>query len=113
MEFEEFIVPFGEWFGGGKPTAAFIAIRADESLHRYCTVATWEKKGLLFNGQLWTTKIADSCYNVYPIYDWRTEDVWRYHARFPEKQHNRIYDKMHMAGVKLSQQRLCQPATRL
>jgi predicted phosphoadenosine phosphosulfate sulfurtransferase len=35
IEFEEFIVMFGRWYGRGKPTAGFIGIRAQESLHRY------------------------------------------------------------------------------
>lgn len=109
MEFEEFIVLFGQWYGQGKRTAGFIGIRAQESLHRYCAIATWEKRDLMFNGRRWTTKIVEEVYNVYPIYDWLTDDVWTYHAKNPDKPHNRIYDKMNMAGVKLSQQRLCQP----
>jgi len=109
MEFEEFIVLFAEWYSQDKRTAGFIGIRADESLHRYCTIATWEKRDLRWRGAPWTTKTAKSCYNIYPIYDWRTEDIWRYHARYPDKSYNKIYDKMQMAGVKLSQQRLCQP----
>ncbi len=109
MEFEEFIILFGEWYGQGKKTAGFIGIRAQESLHRYCAVATWEKRDLTFNGYRWTTKIVAETYNVYPIYDWLTEDIWRYHAHYPDKLHNRIYDKMQMAGVPLSSQRLCQP----
>lgn len=109
MEFEEFIVLFGEWYGQKKKTAGFIAIRAQESLHRYCAVATWEKKDATFKGHRWTTKIIDEVYNVYPIYDWLTTDIWRYHAKHPDKPYNRIYDKMQMAGVPLSQQRLCQP----
>lgn len=109
MEFEEFIVLFGKWYGQGKKTAGFIGIRAQESLHRYCAIATWEKRDLMMNNRRWTTKIVAETYNVYPIYDWRTEDIWRYHARYPNKPHNTIYDLMHMAGVKLTQQRLCQP----
>lgn len=109
MEFEEFIVLFGEWYGQGKKTAGFIGIRAQESLHRYCAIATWEKLGLTFNNRRWTTKIVADTYNIYPIYDWRTEDIWSYHALYKSKPHNEIYDKMQMAGVPLSQQRLCQP----
>lgn len=109
MEFEEFIVLFGEWYGQGKKTAGFIGIRAQESLHRYCAVATWEKRDLTLNGRRWTTKIVDEVYNVYPIYDWLSEDIWRYHAAYPDKCHNEIYDRMHMAGVPMGSQRLCQP----
>ena len=109
MEFEEFIILFGEWYGQGEKTAGFIGIRAQESLHRYCAVATWEKKDLMFDGHRWTTKIVADTYNIYPIYDWLTEDIWKYHARYPGKPHNKIYDKMQMAGVPLKHQRLCQP----
>lgn len=109
MEFEEFIVLFGEWYGQGKKTAGFIGIRAQESLHRYCAIATWEKKDLMMRGWRWTTKIIDQVYNVYPIYDWLTEDIWRFHAVHKHLPHNQIYDKMQMAGVPLNDQRLCQP----
>lgn len=108
MEFEEFMVLFGKWYSGGKLTAGFIGIRADESLHRYrAIVAT--KKNLTFNGYKWTTKLVENLYNVYPIYDWRTEDIWIFHSRFKDLPHNKVYDLMTMAGVKLSNQRLCQP----
>lgn len=109
MEFEEFIVLFGRWYGQGKLTAGFIGIRAQESLHRYCAVATWEKRDLTWNNHRWTTNICEQVYNIYPIYDWLTEDIWKYHAIYPNKPHNKIYDKMQMAGVPLKHQRLCQP----
>lgn len=109
MEFEEIVVLFGQWYGNGKKTANFIGIRAQESLHRYMAVAVFNKKDLMLNDWRWTTQVIDQVYNVYPIYDWKSEDIWRYHAAFPEKPHNEIYDKMQMAGVPLSQQRLCQP----
>jgi predicted phosphoadenosine phosphosulfate sulfurtransferase len=108
MEFEEFMVLFGEWYSKGQNTAAFIGIRADESLHRYRAI-TSRKDGLMFNNWKWTTKVANKLYNIYPIYDWRTEDIWVFHGKFKELPHNKVYDKMTMAGVKLSQQRLCQP----
>lgn len=107
MEFEEFVVLWGLWYAQGKRTAGFVGIRADESLNRFRTIAVFDKQ--MFEGKRWTTNIEDELYNVYPIYDWKTEDIWRYHGRYPEKPHNPIYDQMHKAGVKLSQQRLCQP----
>ena len=109
MEFEEFMVLFGEWYSGGEPTAAYVGIRCDESLNRYCAIATWEKQGRQFQDLIWTTKIIGQVYNAYPIYDWRTEDIWRFHGKYPGKSHNAVYDKMNKAGVPLSQQRICQP----
>lgn len=110
MEFEEFMVLFGQWYSenGKYLTGAFIGIRADESLHRYRAIAS-RKDGLTHKNYKWTTKIAKNLFNLYPIYDWKTEDIWIYHGKFRNKPHNAIYDKMNMAGVKLSQQRLCQP----
>jgi predicted phosphoadenosine phosphosulfate sulfurtransferase len=107
MEFEEFIVLFADWYSQGKKTAAFIGIRADESLNRFRTIAINEKE--VYKNKRWTTKVIGECYNVYPIYDWRTQDIWIYHSKFPEKCHNQIYDLMHQAGVSMGQQRLCQP----
>jgi len=107
MEFEEFIVLFAEWYGKGEKVGAFIGIRADESLNRFRTIAVNNKE--VFNGKRWTTKVVDEAYNIYPIYDWKTSDIWTYHAKFPDKEHNKTYDLMHKAGVKPSQQRLCQP----
>lgn len=108
MEFEELMVVFGQWYAQGKRTGAFIGIRADESLHRYRAIVS-RKDGLMMDNQKWTTKVSGDLYNVYPIYDWRTEDIWVYHGKYPEKRHNRIYDQMTKAGVPLSNQRLCQP----
>ena len=108
MEFEELMVLFGKWYSGDKLTAGFIGIRADESLHRYRAIVS-DKKGLTFGGKKYTTKLTNSLYNVYPIYDWRTEDIWVFHAKNKHLPHNKIYDLMTMAGVKLSNQRLCQP----
>ena len=109
MEFEELVVLFGQWYGQGALTAGFVGIRAQESLNRYMAVAGWEKRDLMLNGWRWTTNVVDQVYNTYPLYDWKSEDIWRYHGMYPDKPHNPIYDKMQMAGVPLSQQRLCQP----
>jgi len=107
MEFEELIILFGLWYAQGKTCAGLIGIRADESLNRYRTVAVFDKK--MHGGNRYTTYIGDELYNIYPIYDWKTEDIWRFHAKFKDLPNNKIYDQMHKAGVPVSQQRLCQP----
>jgi predicted phosphoadenosine phosphosulfate sulfurtransferase len=107
MEFEELMVIFGDWYSKGEKTAAFIGIRSDESLHRYRAI-TSNKQGLTYKDYKWTTKINKNVFNVYPIYDWRTEDIWVYHYK-TKLPYNKIYDFMTKAGVKFSDQRLCQP----
>jgi predicted phosphoadenosine phosphosulfate sulfurtransferase len=108
MEFEELMVLFGEWYSKGQMCAGFIGIRSDESLHRYRAI-TSDKNGMMHKDYKWTTKVNKSLFNIYPIYDWRTEDIWIFHLKNPDLPYNKIYDMMTRAGVKFSDQRLCQP----
>jgi predicted phosphoadenosine phosphosulfate sulfurtransferase len=106
MEFEEFVPLFGEWFSEGYKTACLVGIRSDESLNRFRTIASDSKE--TFNGLKWSTKVSGSLYNFYPIYDWRTEDVWVTNGKYGYD-YNKIYDLMYLAGLSLHQMRLCQP----
>lgn len=110
MEFEEFVPAFAEWFSQGKKTAICVGIRSDESLNRFRTIASTSK--ITLDSLQWTTKLNpqsnNEVYNCYPIYDWRTEDIWRANGKFGWD-YNKIYDIMHMAGVSIYKQRLCQP----
>lgn len=106
MEFEEFVPLFGEWYAKGKECACLVGIRTDESLNRFRTIAS--KSKVTKEGKQYTTKVTDSVFNVYPIYDWRTQDIWIYHGK-TKKPHNKLYDYMQKAGVSLSNQRICQP----
>jgi predicted phosphoadenosine phosphosulfate sulfurtransferase len=107
MEFEEFMILFGVWYAGHVPTAAFVGIRCDESLNRFRTIASRTKE--MHQGRRFTTKVTDTLYNVYPLYDWHVSDIWRYHSRYPAHAHNTVYDQMHRAGLSPHQMRLCQP----
>ena len=107
MEFEEFVPQFGEWYAQGESCCCLVGIRCDESLNRFRTIASSKKVTL--DGKQWTTQVTDNCYNVYPIYDWNGSDIWVYHAKFPDKPHNKLYDYMHRAGVPLGNMRICQP----
>lgn len=109
MEFEEFVPLFGDWYSQGELCACFVGIRSDESLNRYRTIASLYKEP--FDNKMWTTKILpyNNLYNIYPIYDWKTEDDWTYQGKYPDKAYNKLYDLMYKAGVPLAWQRICQP----
>jgi predicted phosphoadenosine phosphosulfate sulfurtransferase len=107
MEFEEFVPEFGEWYSKGELTACLVGIRSDESLNRYRTISS--KKKIRFDNKVYTTKITDNVYNVYPIYDWKTQDIWIYHNKNRDKRYNELYELMHKAGLSIHQQRICQP----
>jgi predicted phosphoadenosine phosphosulfate sulfurtransferase len=106
MEFEEFIEGFGHWYGGGRSCACLVGIRADESLNRWRTIV--RKRASRVDGRPWTKWMGHGLVNVYPIYDWRTEDIWTYFGRtglpYPP-----LYDSMYRAGLSIHQMRICQP----
>ena len=113
MEFEEFILWFAKWFNethGGK-TAAGIGIRSDESLNRFRTIVSDKKER--YKNYPWTTRVhckskVLSCWNFFPLYDWRTEDDWTAVAKL-NLLFNPIYELMYKNGLSLYEQRLCQP----
>jgi predicted phosphoadenosine phosphosulfate sulfurtransferase len=107
MEFEEFVPEFGEWYSQGKNCACLVGIRADESLNRFRTISS--KNKIVFNEKQWTTKVTENVFNVYPIYDWKTEDIWIYHGKNRDKRHNELYDLMQKSGLSINLQRICQP----
>lgn len=107
MEFEEFVPEFGSWYGGGKSCACFVGIRTDESLNRFRTISSDSKTTK--DGKQWTTLVAPNVFNIYPIYDWRTEDLWTYQGRNQDREYNKLYDYMYRAGLTIHQMRICQP----
>ena len=98
---------WGSWYAQGKRTACFIGIRTDESLNRYRTLASLKKQ--MYRGKTWTTEVRPGVYNIYPIYDWRTEDLWTFHGKAPSLPYNKLYDYMYKAGLTIHQMRICQP----
>ena len=49
-----------------------------------------------------------SIYNAYPIYDWKTQDIWIANGKFGWT-YNHLYDLYYQAGVPLSRQRVASP----
>lgn len=103
--FEEFVPTFGQWYAKGEKCAAFVGIRAQESLNRFRTLA---RDKPTIDGKKFTTNVVENVWNVYPIYDWKTEDIWTFHGK-TGKSYNKLYDRMHQAGMTLHQMRICEP----
>jgi predicted phosphoadenosine phosphosulfate sulfurtransferase len=109
MEFEEFVPEFAEWYSSGQPTAFFVGIRCQESYSRYLTIASGHKE--MFDGHRFTTRVCEDSesYNFYPIFDWKTEDIWIFNAQNKRLPRNKVYDRMYQAGMTINQMRICQP----
>jgi predicted phosphoadenosine phosphosulfate sulfurtransferase len=106
MDFGEFWDGFAEWYSQGQLTANLIGIRAVESLNRFRAIMNDRKETL--EGRMWTKKNTANVFNCYPIYDWRTEDIWTANAKF-EWEYNGLYDIFYKAGVPVHSMRVASP----
>ena len=82
--------------------ANVLGIRTQESMTRYRSIAS--KRGDF----AWIASREGHIVKMNPIYDWKTEDVWRA-PHVLGWDYNRAYDLMEKAGVPRSMQR-CSPA---
>jgi len=106
MSYDEFWDNFGDWYAQGQRTACLIGIRTDESLNRFRAIMN-ERKQML-KGESWTKKNTNYVYNCYPIYDWRTDDIWIANGKF-EWDYNKLYDIFWKAGLSIYQMRVASP----
>lgn len=109
MDFNKFMEAFAIWSHEttkAQRTGVIVGIRTDESLRRFMAVANNEKP--TYKNYKWSTEFEPNIYNLYPIYDWKVEDVWGAVAKF-DFDYNRVYEAMYKNGVPLSKQRICQP----
>jgi len=106
----DFQEKFIEWMHkknkAGK-TACFVGIRTDESLNRWRAIHS-EKNTRKFNGRKWTKEIKENMYNIYPVFDYRTEDVWIANAKYGWS-YNKLYDVFYQAGLTIAQMRVASP----
>ena len=106
MHYDEFWDGFAEWYSQGKSCANMIGIRTQESLNRYRAILNDKK--IMVDGKAWTKKNTKHTYNVYPIFDWRTDDIWTANAMF-EWNYNKLYDVFYMAGIPIGSMRVASP----
>lgn len=88
-------------------TCCLVGIRTQESLNRWRAIHS-DRNYKNYNGLNWTKEMYDDVYNAYPIYDWKTSDVWTANGRF-RWSYNKLYDMFYKAGVPLEQMRVASP----
>lgn len=75
MTFEQFVRDFADWFSEKRPAAMLVGIRSDESYNRFAAIANSHK--LRFADDKPRTTLAPKGHTyIYPIYDWKTADIW-------------------------------------
>lgn len=87
-------------------TAVLVGIRTQESLHRWR--ALHKKRDSYFENVKYSKRISRDVYNFYPIYDWKTEDIWVANAKFGFE-YNKLYDLYYQAGVPIDSMRVASP----
>lgn len=87
-------------------TAVLVGIRTQESLHRWRAIH--KGRETYFNNIKYSKKISENVFNFYPIYDWKTEDVWVANAKFNFK-YNKLYDLYYQAGLPIDSMRVASP----
>jgi predicted phosphoadenosine phosphosulfate sulfurtransferase len=106
MHYDDFWDMFAEWYSQGKSCANLIGIRTAESLNRFRAIMNEDK--ITKKGMMWTKKNTEHTYNCYPIYDWKTEDIWVANAKFGWD-YNKLYDVFYMSGVPVHKMRVASP----
>lgn len=89
-----------------KKTAVLVGIRTQESLHRWRAIH--KERESYYKGKKYSKKIESNVYNFYPIYDWKTEDIWIANGKFGFE-YNKIYDLYYQAGLPIDMMRVASP----
>lgn len=91
----------------GRRICCLVGIRTQESFNRWRAIHSDKNYRKLANYK-WTRRMNYSIYNAYPIYDWKTQDIWIANGKFGWT-YNHLYDLYYQAGVPLSRQRVASP----
>ena len=105
----DFQIEFSRWLHlqkAARRTCCLVGIRTQESYNRWRTIYRGVKKQ--YKNCMWSTEIDENVYNLYPLYDWKTEDIWVANGKFGWD-YNKLYDLYYQAGVSLDRQRVASP----
>ncbi len=105
----DFQLEFSSWLRKkkvAKRTCCLVGIRTQESYNRWRTIYRGDQER--YKEYKWSTRIDEDIYNFYPLFDWKTTDIWVANGKFGWD-YNRLYDLYYQAGVSLDKQRVASP----
>lgn len=106
----EFQMHFAKWLHARKDAVRscfLIGIRTQESFNRWRSIHL-ARKYQMYHNYRWTSKIGNDIFNAYPVFDWKTTDIWVANGRFGWD-YNHLYDLYYKAGVNIERQRVASP----
>lgn len=101
---------FALWYHNyknAKKTIDLIGIRSQESLNRWRALNS-DKSYKRYKNINWIKPAFKNVYNAYPIYDWKTEDIWVANGKFGWD-YNKLYDLYYQAGLSIDKMRVASP----
>ncbi len=72
--------------------------RTQESYNRWRTIHS-SRNYRHFGSAKWIHMMGGNVYNAYPIYDWKTSDIWIANGKFRWGIYNQLYDLYYQAGI--------------
>ena len=105
----DFQMEFAQWLHKNKKatrTCCLVGIRTQESHNRWRAI--YRKIKERYANYLWSTQFTEVVYNLYPIFDWKTTDIWVANGKF-KWDYNHLYDLYYQAGISLDRQRVASP----
>ena len=105
----DFQAEFSRWIHSRKKavrTCCLVGLRTQESYNRWRSIYRGVKEK--YKDCEWSTRVDEDIYNFYPLYDWKTTDIWVANGKF-RWDYNRLYDLYYQAGVSLDRQRVASP----
>lgn len=106
-EFQELFSNWIHKYKNAKKTACLVGIRTQESLNRWRAIYS-DKNNNKYDSNNWSTKMYENVYNMYPIFDWTSKDVWIANAK-NNWDYNKLYDLFYQAGLSIDQMRVASP----
>lgn len=96
--------PFLRWHGKqwDKNSCFVVGLRSEESLYRYRALTKYPA----VDNKFWTSKnIGSDAINIYPVYDWTFEDIFKFIYENKIK-YNKVYDFMHTKKFSINEMRV-------
>ena len=81
----------------GRRIWCLVGIRTQESFNRWRAIHSDKNYRKLANYK-WTRRMNYSIYNAYPIYDWKTQDIWIANGKFGWT-YNHLYDLYYLLNT--------------
>ncbi len=101
---------FAQWLRHKKQCrriCCLVGIRTQESFNRWRTIHS-DRNYRHFGSTKWIHMMDSHVYNAYPIYDWKTTDIWTANGKFAWD-YNHLYDLFYQAGIPMGRQRVASP----